>query len=98
MLDGRTTPEPFGLIDSYEFFELLHKLRGPAAKKDALQNRLARLIAREGQYVIKILSGDLRIGLREGLVEEAIAKAFAAPLDEVKEANMSNEIVLRFYC
>lgn len=88
MLDGRTSPEPFGLIDSYEFFEQLHKLRGPVAKKDALQNRLARLIAREGQYVVKILSGDLRIGLREGLVEEAIAKAFAAPLDEVKEANM----------
>ena len=88
VLDGRTSPEPFGLIDSYEFFEQLHKLRGPVAKKDALQNRLARLIAREGQYVVKILSGDLRIGLREGLVEEAIAKAFAAPLDEVKEANM----------
>ena len=88
VLDGRTTPEPFGLIDSYEFFEQLHKLRGPAAKKDALQNRLARLVAREGQYVVKILSGDLRIGLREGLVEEAIAKAFGAPLEEVKEANM----------
>ncbi|PYK76014.1 MAG: DNA ligase [Verrucomicrobia bacterium] len=42
----------------------------------------------EVQYVVKILSGDLRIGLREGLVEEAITKAFAAPLDEVKEANM----------
>src|SRR5207253_3442833 len=52
------------------------------------QNRLARLSAREGQYVVKILTGDLRIGLREGLVEEAIAQAFNAPLDEVKEANM----------
>jgi DNA ligase-1 len=88
VLNGRTTPEPFDLIDSYEFFKQLHELRGPVAKKDALQNRLARLIAREGQYVVKILSGDLRIGLREGLVEEAIAKAFAAPLEEVKEANM----------
>jgi DNA ligase-1 len=88
VLNGRTNLEPFGLIDSYEFFLQLHKLRGPVTKKDALQNRLARLSAREGQYVVKILSGDLRIGLREGLVEEAIAKAFAAPLDEVKEANM----------
>ncbi len=34
------------------------------------------------------MTGDLRIGLREGLVEEAIAKAFGVPLDEVKEANM----------
>jgi DNA ligase 1 len=88
VLNGRTTSEPFGLIDSYQFFEQLHKLRGPVAKKDALQNRLAHLSAREGQFVVKILTGDLRIGLREGLVEEAIAKAFAASLDEVKEANM----------
>ena len=46
------------------------------------------LSAREGQYVVKILTGDLRIGLREGLVEEAIAKAFDVPLEQVKEANM----------
>src|SRR5205085_12627876 len=88
VLDGRTVPEPFGIVDSYKFFEQLQKLRGPVAKKEALQNRLGRLSAREGQYVVKILTGDLRIGLREGLVEEAIARAFNAPLDEVKEANM----------
>jgi DNA ligase 1 len=88
VLDGRTVREPFGIIESYKFFEELQKLRGPVAKKEALQNRVARLSAREGQYVVKILTGDLRIGLREGLVEEAIAKAFNAPLDEVKEANM----------
>ncbi len=70
------------------FFEALQRVRGPLAKTELLQNRLARLSAREGQYIVKILSGDLRIGLREGLVEEAIASAFAAPLDEVKEANM----------
>ncbi len=38
--------------------------------------------------MVKILTGDLRIGLREGLVEEAIATAFDAALDDVKEANM----------
>src|SRR5438094_7272038 len=88
VLDGRTVPEAFDIEDSYKFFEQLRKLRGPVAKKESLQNRLARLSAREGQYVLKILTGDLRIGLREGLVEEAIAQAFNAPLDEVKEANM----------
>jgi DNA ligase 1 len=87
-LDGRTNPEPFSLLESYKFFETLQKLRGPLAKTEFLQDRLGRLSAREGQYIVKILSGDLRIGLREGLVEEAIATAFAAPLDEVKEANM----------
>jgi DNA ligase-1 len=87
-LNGRTKPEPFTLKQSRDFFDALHKTRGPAAKAELLRSRLATLSAREGQYVVKILSGDLRIGLREGLVEEAIARAFEAPLDEVKEANM----------
>lgn len=87
-LEGRTVSEPLALADSRAFFESLHKARGPLVKTELLQARLAKLSAREGQYVIKILTGDLRIGLREGLVEEAIATAFSAPLDDVKEANM----------
>jgi len=87
-LEGRTVPEPFSLAESRELFDSLHKTRGPLAKTELLQKRLARLSAREGQYVVKILTGDLRIGLREGLVEEAIAAAFTALLDDVKEANM----------
>ena len=87
-LDGRINPAPFTIEQSQEFFEQLHKTRGPIAKTELLQKRLSILSAREGQYVVKILTGDLRIGLREGLVEEAIANAFEAPLDDVKEANM----------
>jgi ATP-dependent DNA ligase I len=87
-LHGRTKPQPFTLKQSRDFFDALHKTRGPAAKTELLRSRLATLSAREGQYVVKILSGDLRIGLREGLVEEAIARAFETPLEEVKEANM----------
>src|SRR5438874_6493109 len=88
VLDDRTKPEPFSLAQSHDFFEILHRARGPSAKTELLQSRLARLSAREGQYVVKILTGDLRIGLREGLLEEAIARAFEEPLDQVKEANM----------
>jgi ATP-dependent DNA ligase I len=87
-LDGRTKPEPFTLKQSRDFFYALHKARGPAAKTELLRSRLATLSAREGQYMVKILSGDLRIGLREGLVEEAIARVFEVALDEVKEASM----------
>jgi DNA ligase 1 len=87
-LNGRTNPKPFAILQSHEFFEALQKARGPIAKTERLQNRLSILSAREGQYVVKILTGDLRIGLREGLVEEAISRAFEVPLDDVKEANM----------
>ena len=88
ILDGRTTPQPFSIGESRELFENLNRTRGPNAKARLLQNRLSVLSAREGQYVVKILTGDLRIGLREGLVEEAIAKAFDVPVEQVREANM----------
>jgi DNA ligase-1 len=87
-LDGRTAPQPFSMRESRELFENLHRARGPGAKAKLLRNRFCTLSAREGQYVVKILTGDLRIGLREGLVEEAIAKAFDVPLEQVREANM----------
>jgi len=87
-LDNRTNPESFTLQESRIFFDALEKARGPIAKTHLLQSRFAALSPRESQYLVKILSGDLRIGLREGLVEEAIARAFGAPLDEVKQTNM----------
>jgi DNA ligase 1 len=88
VLQGRTVSRPFSLRQSRELFDDLHRARGPLAKAELLQARFARLSAREGEYVVKILTGDLRIGLREGLVEEAIARAFDASLEEVKQANM----------
>src|SRR5262249_2706048 len=88
VLNGRTTPKPFSILKSRKLFEELHRARGPIAKTELLQNRFANLSAPEGEYVVKILTGDLRIGLREGLVEEAISRAFEVPIEQVREANM----------
>jgi DNA ligase-1 len=40
-------------------------------------------------YVVKIVTGDLRVGLREGLVLEAIARAFGAEASEIRRAVMA---------
>jgi DNA ligase 1 len=42
----------------------------------------------EATYVIKIMTGDLRIGLREGLVLDAIAAAFDQVLSRIQRAVM----------
>ena len=42
----------------------------------------------EAKYILKIITGELRIGLKESLVEEAIAKAYDEPLAQVQRANM----------
>ena len=61
---------------------------GAAPKAALLGALLARCDPVTAKYVVKILSGELRIGLREGLVEAAIALAFERPLDSVKWAGM----------
>src|SRR6185503_16498476 len=61
---------------------------GPAAKSGILRDLLARADPLTAKYIVKVLGGELRIGLREGLVEAAIAKAFDRPLDAVKWAGM----------
>ena len=69
------------------FYEIA-AARGPAAKGFLLRRLLERATPLEAKYIVKVISGDLRIGLKESLVEEAIARAFEAPLGEVKRANM----------
>jgi ATP-dependent DNA ligase len=61
---------------------------GPAAKSAIMRELLARADPLTAKYIVKVLGGELRIGLREGLVEAAIAKAFDRPLDDVKWAGM----------
>jgi len=69
-------------------FDELARTSAAARKLSLLQDVLRRATAVEAKYVIKIISGDLRIGLRESLVEEAIAKAFDENVKAVQRANM----------
>ena len=68
-------------------FRKIAAARGPTAKAIFLRELFSQLSALEAKYVVKIITGDLRIGLKESLVEEAIAKAYGN-LKEVQRANM----------
>jgi len=87
-LIDRTSPAPFSIADSALFFDELQRAKGPVAKTEWMTRRLSTLTAREGSYVVRILTGDLRIGLKEGIVAEAIASAFEVPIDDVRGALM----------
>jgi DNA ligase-1 len=62
--------------------------RGPAAKLDQVVALLRQCSALEAKYAIKIMVGDLRIGMRESLVEEAIALTYEQQEAAVRRANM----------
>jgi DNA ligase 1 len=71
-----------------KMFREIAAARGPAAKGALVRRLLSEVSPLEAKYIVKIMTGDLRIGLKESLVEEAIAKAFGAPLKDVQRANM----------
>ena len=43
----------------------------------------------EAKYLVKVVVGEMRTGFNEGLMEQAIAKAFDIPLAEVQKASMA---------
>jgi DNA ligase 1 len=69
-------------------FSALEVARGPRAKLPILVGLLQKCDALEAKFLVKIITTDLRIGLKEGLVEEAISAAFDVPADEVRQANL----------
>ncbi|MGA8102041.1 MAG: ATP-dependent DNA ligase [Candidatus Acidiferrales bacterium] len=76
------------LAEVAKAFEDLPELRTQTQKSDRLRKLFDKASAGEVKYIIKIITGDLRIGLKESLVEESIAKAFEQPAEAVRRANM----------
>ena len=85
---GDQAPPSFTLGETQSLVERLSETKGTKNKKALLMAVLVRATALEAKYLVKLLLGDLRIGLKEGLVEDAIARAFKRPLADVALANM----------
>jgi DNA ligase-1 len=88
---GGHAPDPVAspsLAEVASTFAAIESASGPARKATLLADLLVRCDPRTARGVIRVISGELRIGLREGLVEAAIAQAFGRELDDVKRAGM----------
>jgi DNA ligase 1 len=86
--DSAPANSSLSLAEVAAAFDELARTSTALRKLSLLEDLLRRATALEAKYVIKIISGDLRIGLRESLVEEAIAKAFDENVKAVQRANM----------
>jgi DNA ligase-1 len=89
LLSGRAAAgRPLSLRDVDGAFRTISE----AASAEARVAEMARLIGRaspdEARFIAKIASREMRIGLREGLLEEAIATAFDRPVADVRRGLM----------
>jgi DNA ligase-1 len=80
--------EPVSLRELDGAFAEIAAARGAKPRAAVLRALLEKVTANEARYVAKLITGDMRIGLREGLVEEAIASAFNAESRAVSRAVM----------
>ncbi len=89
---GEVLPEHAGqglnVLEVESTFRRIAAAWGSAAKTGVARDLIARATSLEAKYIVKIITGDLRIGLKESLVEEAIARAYGGTLAEVQRANM----------
>jgi DNA ligase 1 len=76
------------LLEVHAAFATIATAPGPRAREAAFADLLRRCSPVEGRYAVKLVTGDMRIGLREGLVEEAIGIAFDRPATDVARAVM----------
>ena len=85
-------PEPTLTIrELNEKFAAIAAIEGRHArdhKLDALRELFARASAFEAGYIAKILIGEMRHGMSEGLMLEAIARMGARPVSEVRRIHM----------
>ncbi len=90
----RAVPAPTGaapltLAEIADGFDDLAATGAWENKSDLLRTLFARCIdAREPAYLAKIIFGDLRTGVQEGVLQAAIALAFGKPLADVQRCQL----------
>jgi DNA ligase-1 len=76
------------LLDVAAAFEELATARGQGPRRTILGDLLRRADPLSARYIVAVLVGELRIGLREGHLQAGLAAAFGRPLADVQWAGM----------
>ncbi|MFL6365786.1 MAG: ATP-dependent DNA ligase [Nitrososphaeraceae archaeon] len=81
--------QPLTLLSIYDRLKEIADTIGSGSSKDKkniLKGLLIDSSPLEAKYLIKIINGEMRIGLTEGLVEIAISKVFRQDLKHIRDA------------
>ncbi len=76
------------LLEVAETFDAMATACTTAARSAAVERLLKRATALEAKYLLKLMLGDMRIGVKQSLVEEGIAVAAGAEVEAVRHAVM----------
>ena len=88
LLDRRAPGDGLTLADVHAGFRGMAAAARAEARTALMASLFERASAGEARYLARVASREMRIGLREGLLEEAIAAAFEADIAAVRRAHM----------
>jgi len=83
---------PLTILEVRRSFKQIAEVAGHGSrekKERLIEALLSQASPLEAKYLAKIFVGDMRTGFHEGLMEQAVAKAFGIPLEEVQRASMT---------
>ncbi|WP_428083004.1 ATP-dependent DNA ligase [Candidatus Hadarchaeum sp.] len=83
--------KPLHIAEVNEVLKKVASFSGPGARKKKerlLEGLLNRCNPLEAKYLVKIVTGEMRTGFKEGLMELAVARAFRVPVGLVRRAVM----------
>ncbi len=79
---------PLLLAEVAAAFGAMAEARTTAVRAEAVEGLLRRAGSLEAKYLLKLMLGDMRIGVKQSLIEEAIAVAAGADVVAVRHAVM----------
>ncbi|HMG01503.1 MAG TPA: ATP-dependent DNA ligase [Edaphobacter sp.] len=88
LLASREQKSLLTLKDVAEAFAGMAVAKTTAVRASLVEGLLERATPLEAKYLLKLMIGDMRIGVKQSLVEEAIAVAAEVPVAEVRHAVM----------
>ncbi len=82
------SPAEMPLAEVTQLFDRLRNAGSQVMRVSLLKACFQKLSAHDGSWLVRLMTSDLRMGSREGLIEEAVAAAFEQKADAVREAAM----------
>ena len=88
LAEASPSGEPLTVADVADAFAAIATAGGSEQRIGLMEALFGRATPKEARFIGKVSSRETRIGLREGLLEEAVAAAFDVDLASVRRAHM----------